>query len=119
MGVHRKAGKTELWMKHNLGTMANESIVFRNQNKMPKSQGCHTWEQPFRKDDRSKKIHFPKCHYVLRLHGTLLWPQCFRQTLPVHNSLILMTDKKMIFIVMANEISQKLVMNDGLSNGSP
>lgn len=119
MGGHGKAGKTELWMKHNLGTMENENIVFGNQNKMPQSQCFHTREQPLRKDYRDKKIHFPKWHYVVRLHGTLHWPQCCRQTLPVHISLILMTDERMILVVMANEISQKLVINKGLHNGSP
>lgn len=117
--MHEKAEKTELWVKRNLGTMANGNNVFGNQNKMPKSQGCHTWEQPFRKDYRDKKIHFPKCHYTLRLHGMLHWPQCRRQTLPVHSSLILLTEERMIFTVIANEISQNLVMNEGLSNGSP
>lgn len=78
MGVHGKAEKTELWMKHNFGTMANGNIMFENQNKMPESQGCHTWEQLFRKDYRDKKIHFLKCPYTLKLHGPLHWPQCCR-----------------------------------------
>lgn len=42
--MHEKAEKTELWVKRNLGTVANGNNVFGNQNKMPKSQGCHTWE---------------------------------------------------------------------------
>lgn len=73
--MHGKAGKTELGMKHNLGTMANGNIVFGKQNKMPQFQGCHPGEEPFRRDYRDKKIHFPKQPYVVRLYRTLDWPQ--------------------------------------------
>lgn len=52
----RKAGKRELLVKHGLGMTANENNVFGNQNKMPKSQGHGTWEQPSREDYRDKKI---------------------------------------------------------------
>lgn len=79
------------------------------------SQGSDTWKQPLRKDYSSKFTFFVKCH------GTLHWPQCCRQNLLVHNASTTMAEKKLnvFLIVTANEISQKLVMNEGLSNGSP
>lgn len=61
-----------------------------------------------------------KFTFFVKCHGILHWPQCSRQNLPVHNASAPVTEKKKsFFIVTANEISQKLVMNEGLGNGSP
>lgn len=68
---------------------------------------------------RDENLTFSEMILYMVRHRILQWPQCCRQTLPVHNSPGPMTEKRIIFTVTANEISQILVMRKGLSNGSP
>lgn len=108
--------KRELPEIHSCGKRAHKNNVFENQNKMPKFPCCGTWEQCFRRIMETRNVISSE----ITLYAGTSWDRAASVTvLPVCNSSVPVTEKIMVLTQTANEISQKLKMNEGLRKRSP